>query len=266
MGYRIDIEHGGCINCGICMDVCPVEALDMSRPLAPGIETGQGPAPADAVDDGASRPGRGCIGCQICVRECPVGVVTLASQAGPTVLAPRQGPVHRPPTTDVGWSALSEVTLESLKPTHPSPWGDLFQWATNERSAAGPRRAIADRGPPVSAGAMPDRLPGRHRRRTLRRARRPGPLRRRLCGRGGGQPLPVGLRLDLHGAVRGGLPARRPRRADLDPDDQAVRDGARHAASGRGPDGQARRVASRSSVADRPGCRPPTTWPGWATP
>ena len=40
MGYRIDIDHTGCINCGICMDTCPVEALDMSRPERAGIETG----------------------------------------------------------------------------------------------------------------------------------------------------------------------------------------------------------------------------------
>ena len=35
MGYRIDIDHdhASCINCGVCMDVCPVEALDMSRPI-----------------------------------------------------------------------------------------------------------------------------------------------------------------------------------------------------------------------------------------
>ena len=44
MGYRIDIDHAGCINCGICMDICPVEALDMRRPQRPGIETGQGSA------------------------------------------------------------------------------------------------------------------------------------------------------------------------------------------------------------------------------
>jgi len=25
MGYRIDIDHANCINCGVCMDVCPVE-------------------------------------------------------------------------------------------------------------------------------------------------------------------------------------------------------------------------------------------------
>ncbi len=45
MGYRIDIDQQGCMTCGICMDVCPVEALDMTRPKAPGIETGPGPVP-----------------------------------------------------------------------------------------------------------------------------------------------------------------------------------------------------------------------------
>ena len=30
MGYRIQIENGNCLNCGVCMDVCPVQALDMS--------------------------------------------------------------------------------------------------------------------------------------------------------------------------------------------------------------------------------------------
>jgi len=36
MGYRIQIENGNCLNCGVCMDVCPVQALDMSRPQRPG--------------------------------------------------------------------------------------------------------------------------------------------------------------------------------------------------------------------------------------
>ena len=42
MGYRIDIDHTGCINCGICMDTCPVEALDMSRPQTAGHRERQG--------------------------------------------------------------------------------------------------------------------------------------------------------------------------------------------------------------------------------
>ena len=40
MGYRITIEDRNCINCGVCMDVCPVQALDMTRPEHGGIETG----------------------------------------------------------------------------------------------------------------------------------------------------------------------------------------------------------------------------------
>ena len=43
MGYRISIDRANCINCGICMDVCPVQALDMTRPKSPGVEAGGGP-------------------------------------------------------------------------------------------------------------------------------------------------------------------------------------------------------------------------------
>ena len=128
MGYRIDIDHGGCINCGICMDVCPVEALDMSRPEQPGIETGQGFArPLPWTMEHPVQVGE-CIGCSICINQCPVSVMTLARQTGLTDLAPRQGPVHRPLPAGGGWVPLSSMTLESLKPAHPSAWS-----ATNER-------------------------------------------------------------------------------------------------------------------------------------
>ena len=136
MGYQIEIQHDGCINCGICMDVCPVEALDMSRPTGPGIETGQGRAlPLPWTMEHPVQVGE-CIGCEICIRECPVAVMSLATVTGPTPLAPRQGPVHRPTTDEPAWVPLSEVTGESLKPSHPSPWGDLFPWSTAERPQA----------------------------------------------------------------------------------------------------------------------------------
>ncbi|HLO34682.1 MAG TPA: 4Fe-4S dicluster domain-containing protein, partial [Candidatus Deferrimicrobium sp.] len=122
MGYRIDIDHGGCINCGICMDVCPVEALDMSRPESPGIETGQGFArPLTWTMEHPVQVGE-CIGCSICIDQCPVSVMTLASQPGLTDLAPRQGPIHRPRPAGDAWVPLSDVTRESLKPAHPSAW------------------------------------------------------------------------------------------------------------------------------------------------
>ena len=43
MGYRITVDQSNCINCGVCMDVCPVQALDMTRPERPGVEAGGGP-------------------------------------------------------------------------------------------------------------------------------------------------------------------------------------------------------------------------------
>jgi ferredoxin len=40
MGYRITMDHDNCISCGVYMDVCPVQALGMSRPDLPGVESG----------------------------------------------------------------------------------------------------------------------------------------------------------------------------------------------------------------------------------
>ncbi len=133
MGYRIQIENGGCLNCGVCMDVCPVQALDMSRPQRPGVEgSGLFGAPFDWMMEYPVQVGE-CIGCGICVRECPTHVVNLDSLAGATPLVARQGPVSRPLEQAPAWQPLSEVTRESLKPVRVSPWGNLFQWRTSER-------------------------------------------------------------------------------------------------------------------------------------
>ena len=36
MAYRFQVNQTACINCGICMDLCPVRCLDMSRPAGEG--------------------------------------------------------------------------------------------------------------------------------------------------------------------------------------------------------------------------------------
>ncbi len=135
MGYRITIATGGCINCGVCMDVCPVQALDMTRPDHGGIEAGpSGALPLRWMMEYPTQVGE-CIGCGICVRECPVQVVMLDAVAGLAPLAPRQGPLTRPVAAGQanGWLPLSEVTRESLKPDHPEPFEPLFTWRTSER-------------------------------------------------------------------------------------------------------------------------------------
>ncbi len=152
MGYRIDIDQTGCINCGICMDTCPVEALDMSRPQGAGIETGGIGLAQDWMMEHPVQVGE-CIGCGICIGECPVVVMTLVADPGETALAPRQGPIERPVAPVAGveaWLPLSSVTRESLKRDHPSPWGGLFAWQTAQRSEAWHVwRSMKERGPTV---------------------------------------------------------------------------------------------------------------------
>ncbi len=135
MGYRITIDQRGCFNCGVCMDVCPVQALDMSRPTNGGPETGsRDGAPLRWMMEFPTQVGE-CIGCGICVRECPVVVVTLDSVPGETPLVPRQGPITRPVAAiePPAWIPLGEATREALKPDHPEPFASLFTWRTSER-------------------------------------------------------------------------------------------------------------------------------------
>jgi NADPH-dependent glutamate synthase beta subunit-like oxidoreductase/NAD-dependent dihydropyrimidine dehydrogenase PreA subunit len=134
VGYGISIDRANCINCGVCMDVCPVQALDMTRPDRPGVEAGGGPgSPHPWMMEYPVQVGE-CIGCSICIRECPVEVMTLTVLPGPAPLVPRQGPITSPtPGLGPGWIPLSTVTMESLKPDHPEPFDGLYAWRTSER-------------------------------------------------------------------------------------------------------------------------------------
>ncbi|MGH2464632.1 MAG: FAD-dependent oxidoreductase, partial [Candidatus Limnocylindrales bacterium] len=156
MGYRIEIDASNCINCGICMDVCPVEAMDMTRPSRPGIEAGPGDGPIPWLMEHPVQVGE-CVGCSICIRECPVAVMTLTTVDGLAPLAPRQGPVQRPPAVaGSGWIPLSSVTREALKPTKVSPFAAVADWRTGGHTT-GPRWAgIAQANPEAPCqGACP---------------------------------------------------------------------------------------------------------------
>ena len=137
MGYRITIERRGCINCGVCMDVCPVQALDMTRPDHSGVEAaGTSGRPFAWMMEYPVQVGE-CIGCGICIGECPVQVMDLDTVAGATPLLARQGPIH-PPAAEPGWTPLSEATLEVLKPDHPSPFEPGYRWGFADRAQPWP--------------------------------------------------------------------------------------------------------------------------------
>ncbi len=142
MAYVFSIDRSNCLNCGVCMDVCPVQALDMTRTSTRAIEG------ADAFPRGTpiavGQPWMMefpvqvavCIGCELCATECPTEVITIAPTKGSAAFAGAQGPIHHAPEDTTGWVPLSAYTRESLKEQHTDPWGDLASWRPAQREAS----------------------------------------------------------------------------------------------------------------------------------
>ncbi len=136
MGYRFQVDRSNCLNCGVCMDVCPVHALDMTRTLTPSIESGVGGPPIRDQQpwmmEFPIQSGE-CIGCELCFVECPTEVIRIVATDGPAELVAQQGPMRRGPESKTGWAPLTEYTTESVRELHTDPWGDLAQWRAARR-------------------------------------------------------------------------------------------------------------------------------------
>ncbi len=166
MGYRIDIDHANCINCGVCMDVCPVEALDMRRPATAGIEIGsEGGGPLAWMMEHPIQVGE-CIGCGICIRECPPNVMTLVADEGADAAGRRaRAPIERPTPRRraAGFRCRPSPARRSSR-HHDSPCGDLFTLADALTAEAVAGMAVDGR-----------RTLPRRRSRRARRPARPAP-------------------------------------------------------------------------------------------
>ena len=139
MAYQFQVNDQRCINCGICVDLCPVRCLDMTRPGGEGepaiLSEQRSPIPADfrTRDWMMLAPIQvdACIGCQICVQECPTNAIDIAGGI-PSVAYARRGPVTYLPA-EGAWQPLDAYTRATPEEPGEAPWGENHAWHVAER-------------------------------------------------------------------------------------------------------------------------------------
>ncbi len=141
MAYRFQVNQTACINCGICMDLCPVRCLDMSRPAGEG-EIGSeverlSPIPGDAAQRAwmmlVPVQVTQCVGCQVCVQECPTNAITINSSVKEFAFARRGIITHLP--AEAGWQPLDAYTRATPDVPGEAPYGEDHAWHVAERQA-----------------------------------------------------------------------------------------------------------------------------------
>ncbi|HLZ59083.1 MAG TPA: FAD-dependent oxidoreductase [Ktedonosporobacter sp.] len=141
MAYRFLVNEETCINCGICMDLCPVRCLDMTRPTGNG-EIGRATERLSPIPgEQAMRPWMmlapvqvaSCIGCHVCAQECPTNAITIESSMTTPAYAHR-GLLSALPA-EHGWQPLDAYTRATPEEPGEAPWGDKHGWHVAERNA-----------------------------------------------------------------------------------------------------------------------------------
>src|SRR6266566_768353 len=141
MAYRFQVNQHTCINCGICMDLCPVRCLDMTRPSGEGEGAHGEEVLSPIPGEFSSRAWMmltpvqvaACIGCQVCAQECPTNAITIESLVKEVAYAKRGSISYLPP--EAGWQPLDAYTRANPAEPGETPWGEGRAWHVAERQA-----------------------------------------------------------------------------------------------------------------------------------
>src|SRR6266568_2737664 len=134
MAYCFNLNEQRCIQCGICMDLCPVHCLDMTRPSGEGTiaqeRERQSPIPGDQANRSwmmlTPVQVAPCIGCQVCAQECPTDAISIES--GSTVAQYAQRGLVSYLPDENGWQPLDAYTHATPEEPGETPWGEGRAW------------------------------------------------------------------------------------------------------------------------------------------
>ncbi len=119
----------------MCGDVCPVNALDFTRPGHKVVEST--PSEKEGPDYMTEYPIQvdKCIGCMICPNECPVSCINIVKTEKEPKYQPRQGPMlNQEPSKDE--FALSKYTqVRPYKVKVKDPWGKIYIYIPRRRKS-----------------------------------------------------------------------------------------------------------------------------------
>ncbi len=138
MAFSVEIT-GQCHSCGVCMDVCPTRALDMTSPSRSSIEGG--PETKPWMMEFPVLMGL-CTGCRMCEVECPFEAIRVVSSAMPIREAPADAAVaaamaqraRQTPPRHAGakdwreFHSLSSLTRDTYKRPVRSPFPSDAGW------------------------------------------------------------------------------------------------------------------------------------------
>ena len=143
MAYRFKVNEQTCINCGICMDLCPVRCLDMTRPSGAGTIGKPRERESPIPGEWGTRPWMmlfpvqvsACVGCQVCVQECPTNAINIESESSLQGVAYGERGLISSLPKEVGWQPLDAYTRATPDEPGETAWGEGRAWHVAERQA-----------------------------------------------------------------------------------------------------------------------------------
>ncbi len=134
MPFKFLLNARNCINCGQCMDVCPVNTLDMTRPKHVSPEGKARGEPFKYMMEFPVQVNK-CIGCLLCQEECPTQVIKIVDVDKEPEYFKQQGKIiFESEKLPEGFCALSKLTKTHQKKIKSGdPWGHVYTYIPLQR-------------------------------------------------------------------------------------------------------------------------------------